>query len=504
LLRHLVSSAQDALGVASVVRAADQLLGGYLLTKRHLAGNSEWWEREAVRTDSPLTRMTEQLATQGLMDPTSQQPNRQWLEHRVVALMSEVIASSLLPEADVRDAVIDLLVRNLQVAFHMQEFDVCVALLDSLRELAATDAAVNDDVLAERLTQVAWILFNLLGDGIGFNAAHVVASEPWKHPVDQLSLRWMERNEAEIIGRKIMRERAIAGDVVTLREAMIAEVERSFEPKKAEVTAQLVAEGYNWLHQQLLRTVEAKASTSGVVAKQVVRALLRAINRELEFRIPEGFVKLVVEAFEIETDPAVLSDLREDTALLARNLAEAGQWDSCWHVVHAAAIVGALALPAESNMNRRAEIGFDTLMTLAHIHAWAEFTGEPEHVRRLGVYLERPWRNLDGLATMVGDERFSTMQSLSFAAGVKYQRWFQTLLIAANDLPPDYELIGDKAIPVERGKLHQSSLFQKWSTIGDYDDCLAHLVQSCVALRTQERNRLLLTLRAYAQSQGAE
>jgi len=97
------------------------------------------------------------------------------------------------------------------------------------------------------------------------------------------------------------------------------------------------------------------------------------------------------------------------------------------------------------------------------------------------------------------------MQALSFAAGVKYQRWFQTLLIAANDLPPDYELIGDKAIPIERGKLHQSSLFRKWNTIiGDYDDCLTHLVQSRVALRAQERSRLLLTLRVYAQSRETE
>jgi len=307
-------------------------------------------------------------------------------------LVSEVIASNLLTEADVRDAVIDLLVRNLQVAYHMQEFEVCRALLDSLRELAATDAVVNDDVLAERMTQVAWILFNLLGGGVGFDAAHVVDSEPWKHPVDHLGLRWMERNEAGIIGRKIMRERVIVGDVVTPRDAMIAEVERSFEPKMAEATTELVAEGYNWLHQQLLRTVEAKALTSGVVAKQVVRALLRVMNRGLEFRIPEGFVKLIVEAFEIETDATVLSDIREDTALLARNLAEASQWDSCWFVVRAAAILGARALAAESDANRQAEIGFDTLMTLANIHAWAEYTGEPEHVRHLGVYLERPWR----------------------------------------------------------------------------------------------------------------
>ncbi len=504
LLRHLVSSAQDAFGVASVIRAANHLLGDYLVNKRKLSDNSEWWEREAVRTDTSLTRVTEHLASRGLMDPTSQQANRQWLEHRVLVLMSEVIASDLVNEADVRDAAIDLLLRNLQVAFHMQEFDVCLALLDSLRELAATNAAVNDDVLAERLTQVAWILFNLLGDGIGFNAAHVVDSEPWKHPVDHLSLRWMERNEAEVIGRKIARERAIVGGVVTPGDAMIAEVERSVAPKKAEITERLTGEGYSWLHQRLLRTLEAKAPTSGVVAKQVLRALLRAINRGLEFRLPEDFPKLVAEAFEIETDATVMSDLREDTALLARNLAETGQWDSCWRVVRAAAILGTLAEHAESDMNRRTELVFDILMTLAHIHAWAEFTGEPEHVRRLSVYLERPWRSLDSLATMVSDERFSTTRTLSFVTGVKYQRWFQTLLIAANALPPDYEMIGDKRIPVERGKLHRSSLFREWSTIGDYDDCLTHLVRSCVAVRAQERRQLLLALHAYAQSQGAE
>jgi hypothetical protein len=136
------------------------------------------------------------------------------------------------------------------------------------------------------------------------------------------------------------------------------------------------------------------------------------------------------------------------------------------------------------------------LMSLAQIHGWAELTGERAHVRRLALYLERPWNDLDALTTMVGNERFSTALALSLLTGVKYQRWFQPLLLAINDLLPHFEHVGPQQIPIEHGKLHSSSLFRDWSFARGYDEILQHLIESAVALRATRRMRLLSTLQA--------
>jgi Predicted membrane protein (DUF2254) len=496
LLRRLIAEERDVLGVAGVIQAAAELLAHYLVVKRELAADSEWWEREAVRADSPWTRMTEQLASKGLMDPTSQQPNRQWLERRLLAQVSEVVGSDMLVEREVSDAVTAFLLSNLQIAFHTQEFDVCLALLDSLKTIVARDEILTDATLAERMAQVPWLLLNLLDTGIGFSAERVVDAEPWKHQVDRLKLPWLEREEAADIATKIERERAIVRTGVTPREAIIREVSKSFEPKDASIRERLINESYDWLHSVLQRVADANAPTSGVVAKQVLRALLRAVHQELPIRVAEDLPKLLAHAYDIENDPALQADLREDSALLARNLAEARHWDECWRVVHAAAVISALARAKESSPQKQGELAFDMLMSLAQVHGWAELTGEPTHARRLAPYLERRWNDLDALATMVGNERFSTALALSFLAGVKYQRWFQPLLIAVGDLPPHFEHVGEQQIPIEHGKLHGSSLFRDWSFTNDYDEILEHLIESAVTWRATHRMRLLSTLQA--------
>jgi hypothetical protein len=354
LLRRLIAEERDVLGVAGVIQAASELLAHYLVVKRELAADSEWWEREAVRADSPWTRMTEQLATKGLMDPTSQQPNRQWLERRLLAQVSEVVESDMLVERDVSDAATAFLLSNLQIAFHTQEFDVCLALLDSLKTIVARDEILTDATLAERMAQVAWLLLNLLDAGIGFSAERVVDAEPWKHHGDRLKLPWLEREEAAAIATKIEHERAIVRPGVTPRDAIIREVLNSFEPKDASIRERLTDESYDWLHRVLKRVADADAPTSGVVAKQVLRALLRAVHQELPIRVPDDLPKLLAHAYDIENDPALRADLREDSALLARNLAEVAHWDECWRVVHAAAVISVLARAKETDPKKGA------------------------------------------------------------------------------------------------------------------------------------------------------
>ncbi|HTU79192.1 MAG TPA: DUF2254 family protein [Solirubrobacteraceae bacterium] len=505
LLRRLISPDRDVIGVASVTRAASQLLSHYLVVKRHIAERSEWWEREAVRADSPLTRMTEQLATKGLMDPTSQQPNRQWLERRILTLVAEVVDSGLVAESDVGEAVAGLLISNVQIAFHMQEFDVCLGVLNELQRLSATDVALSDSTLAEQLTQVTWLLFNLLDTGIGFSAKRVVNAQPWRHDIDQLGLAWLEREEAANIAVKIERERAITGKVLTPHEAQINEVSINFAPKEAEIRSRLTDEAYMWLHDRLKQAVDGSAPTAGVVAKQVVRALLRAVYRELPIRIANDLSQLLAKAFDDTEDATLRADVREDTALLARNLAEAGHWKECWSVVHAAAVLNMLERQRETDQQKQVELAFDLLFTLAHVYGWAELTGEPRHVRRLVVYLQRPWHDLDALNTMVTkEEHFTTTFTLQFVTGIKYQRWFQTLLIAASSLPPHYESVGPQHIAIERGKLHASSVFASWSMGENYDEVLVHLIGAGVALRQAERQHLVASLHALAEMREGE
>jgi hypothetical protein len=405
----------------------------------------------------------------------------------------------------VREAVAGLLISNVQIAFHMQEFDVCLGVLNELQRLSATDVALSDSTLAEQLTQVTWLLFNLLDTGIGFSARRVVDAQPWRHDIDRLGLAWLEREEAANIAVKIGRERAITGKVLTLHEAQINEVSVNFAPKEAEILSRLTDEAYTWLHDRLKQAVDGSAPTAGVVAKQVVWALLRAVYRELPIRIANDLSQLLAKAFDDTEDATLRADVREDTALLARNLAEAGHWKECWSVVHAAAVLNMLERQRETDQQKQVELAFDLFFTLAHVHGWAELTGEPRHVRRLVVYLQRPWHDLDALNTMVTkEEHFTTTFTLQFVTGIKYQRWFQTLLIAASSLPPHYESVGPQHIAIERGKLHASSLFASWSMGDNYDEVLVHLIGAGVALRQAERQHLVASLHALAEMREGE
>lgn len=504
LLRRLIMIDRDVVGVAAVVASLSGLLEHYSVAKRFLRKEGEWWAKESVRADSPLTRMTEQLATRGLMDPTTQQPDRHWLEKRLLALVDEVIASNMLQEADVCDSTVELLMRNAQIAFRAQEFDTCWELLAVLKRLADHDLALTDEHLAERLAQVTWMLFHLLDAGIGFSADRVVASQPWKHPADHLGLPWVEREAAETLGTQVRREVAIAGSVVTPHDAMVREVERSFAPAEKKIRDRLVDESYDWLYGQLRRAVQAKAKTAGTIAKQALRALLKAAHDQLPLRIACDLPELLGEAFYGEQDAILRNDVREDCALLARNLAEAGHWEECWRVLYAAALINTLARGFEQDDAKRSELILDLLMSLAQIYGWGELTGESEHLRHLMVYLEHPWHGLDGLATLVGDESFWTAWSFSMAVGVKYQRWFQTLLLAASQLTPAYAFVGPQQIPVERGKAHESPLFRKWSIASNYDDILKEMIESAVARRLNARRQLLETLRAVARTREGQ
>ena len=499
LLRRLTKDS-DVQGITLVLAYLDQFLEYYIRSKRRIDENSRWWARQAVRSDSPWTRMTEALASEGLMDPTVEQPDRFWLEREILDLTREAMQ---LRDLEVTRTVVRMLMRQLQIAFYSQEIEVCYAILEELRSNASAVNDGDDPALVEQLAQVPWLLFELLARVGTFEPRRVVAAEPWSRRQDQFSLPWIESQEARALGIKIRREQAIAGHVVTPTERMVGEVERSLQPKVEAIRSRLLDEAYTWLSAALRGAVDRKAPTAGLVAKQVLRALLRANHLSLPVRIEDDFSKLLARAYVEEKDATVRSDLREDSALLARELAEAQNWSAVWLALHAAVGIGVLAENEETNMPVRLGMTFDNLLTLAHIHAWAEFVSEADHVRRLTVYLDRPWRNLDGLAALVNDEKFSTTMALPFASGVKYHRWFQSLMMAVNNLPVQHEWVGSSGIPIERGRQHPSSLFAEWQMFHSYDECLRHLIRSGVELRASERQRLIDTLAQFARSRGA-
>jgi hypothetical protein len=486
--------------MTSVLAYLDQFLEYYVRSKRHIDENSRWWARQAVRSDSPWTRMTEALASEGLMDPTVDQPDRLWLEREILDLTREAMK---LRDLEVSRTVARMLMRQLQITLYSQEVDACYAILDQLRSNASAVNDEDDPALVQQLAQVPWLLFELVAQAGTFEPRRVVAAEPWRHRQDQLGLPWIESQEAKGLGMKIRREQAIAGHIVTPSERMVREVERSLQPKVEAIRSRLLDDAYTWLYDGLRRALNQKSPTAGLVAKLALRALLRANHLSLPVRIEDDFSKLLARSYVEETDATVRSDLREDSALLARELAEAQNWSAVWLALHAAVVVGALAESAETNVPTAMGMTFDTLMTLAHIHAWAEFVSEQDHVGRLTAYLDRPWRNLDGLAGIVNDEKFSTTLALPFASGVKYHRWFQSLITAVNNLPVRHEWVGSAGIPIERGRQHPSSLFAEWQMFHGYDECLRHLIRSGVDLRASERQRLLDTLAQLARSRGA-
>jgi len=491
---------RDVQGMTGVIASLDRFLEYYVRSKRFIAPRSQWWRRHSVRSDSPWTRMTETLAAEGLMDPTVEEPDRLWVESEILDLIRK---ANRLADREVAEAVATMLMRQLQITYYCHEIEACYLVLAELRRIASELDNDASPRVVEQLAQVPWLLFELIARGIGFDARRVVDTEPWRNDPDRLGLAWVESQEAASIAVKIRREQAVAGQVVTPKDTMVSEVQRSVAPKLEGITSRLRDEANTWLHQGLRGALDRKSPTAGVVAKQLLRALLRANHLGLGVDIAEDFPKLLTRAYLDETDIILRSDLREDSALLARELAEKQAWSECWIAVHAACLVGALAENAETEWQARLGLMFDSLMTLAHIHAWAEYFAEPEHVRRLGAYLDRPWRILDGLVAMVDDQRFSTTLSLTFTSGIKYHRWFQSLLIAANDLPTAYESVGSRGIPIERGKEHQSSLFANWLMFHGYDECLQHMVRSSRDLRGLQRQRLLMALVDFARQQGA-
>jgi len=489
---------QDAHGVERVIRALDGFLEYYIRTKRLIPENSRWWARRRVRADSPLVRMTERLAAEGLMDPTSEEPDRVWLERQSLALVRD---ADQLEDPVLRDAEARLLFRQLQFAFYGQETDTFFTILSDLEEIADARVATSDRLSSEQWFQIPWLLIELVAKGMGFNAQRVVESEPWDARRKRSALPWLESQEAKSLGVKIRSEIAIAGHVVTPRHAMKSEVQRALDTTKRELDAKLLRSAFGGIRERLATAVQHNPGVAGVAAKQALRALLRASHQGISPEIPPDLPSLLAKAYVSESDATILTDLREDSALLARQLAERRDWASCWTALQAAVFLGATAEQTEPDNAIRLGLTFDMLMTLALIHAWAEFYGEPATMR-LSRYIDTPWKNLDALGNLVNDDAFSTTRLLSFASGVKYQQWFQSLLLAVHTLEPRYEYVGSHSLPIEVGKKHLSSLFSNWHDFHGYDECLQHLVKSTLTLREIERRRLVEAIEAVARVKG--
>lgn len=489
---------QDAHGVERLVQTLDRFLEYYIRSKRLIPENSRWWTRRRVRSDSPFVRMTERLAAEGLMDPMSEEPDRVWLERQSMALVRD---ADQMDSAEVRDATAKLLFRQLQFAFYGQETDTFLTILAELETIANDRISTSDRLSSEQWFQIPWLLIELVANGMGFNAARVVEAEPWHMRRKRSALPWVESQESKALGLKVRTEIAIAGHVVTPRGQMQLEVQRALDGVKRDLDAKLLRRSFDRLKEQLATAIQSNPKVAGIAAKQTLRALLRASHHGLSPEIPPDLPSLLAKAYISEVDATVRTDLREDSALLARQLAERKEWDACWTALQAAAFLEATAEQSESDDAVRLGLTFDILITLAHVHAWAEFYGQPDLVH-LSRYLDTPWRNLDALGNLVNKEAFSTTRLLSFASGVKYHQWFQSLIQAVHALEPKYEYVGSHSLPIEVGKKHPSSLFSRWYDFHGYDECLEHLVKSVLSLRDLERRRLAAAIDAVGRLKG--
>lgn len=485
LLRKLIQE-QDAHSVAAVVSSLSRYLSYYLRTKKAIRTDSLWWERESTRIAVPWMTIGESLASEGLMDLTTAQPNRSWLEGRILDHVSLVLASGLLTEGGVREAATEALQHNVQVAYYAQEFDAFFKILDSLKSLADRPEAGQYTELAERLAQTPWMTFELVANGPGFNPSRVVDAEPWRRDADSLHLFHVERKAAIELGLFIRRELGIAGTILTPRDRMIDQVRTRFAPELGALRERLVAEGYAWMHDRLKESVDNRRPVSGLLAKHALRSVLRAVHNGIEVRLPSDWSQLLLRAYAA-SDDSLRGDLRNDAGRLARRLAEIENWPTCWIALQAAMALSVTAQTQAVLDSDQTAIAIDRFMTLASVHAWAELHSESEHVERLARYLDAPFQNLDALAELVGDSGFP-LYVLRSPGSMRYHQWFQSLSSEADSLPDRFERHG--GIGFDVGKEHPSSLFAESHMGVNADDCFEHLVRACIELRDRNRRRL--------------
>jgi hypothetical protein len=487
----------ELVDVAACVRELGAVLAYYEQVKHLFHPDSLFFERQQERLGSSGFEIEEAIVSEGLMNPTASIPDHLWLERRLLQVAHGAAEGGLARSPALAEALFRLWSVPLQYAWHWEDPEAVDLILKEVENTSVTAASLEAHELVEQFMSIPWAIVEMIGRGPGTTNAAIVEREPW-HGDDQIrDLPWQAQEAAREFGKKISRERAIVGRVITPRSAMILDVARAREPWLTEFRQRMVNRATALCATQLETAVQTASPAAPVIARMALRTLLRIAYHGLKPPDVKSLASQLLQ-FAAVAEGQDADDLREDSGRAARVFAEHQEWSAAYDLLSVCEAAGGVARSRETDQYRSFALLMDSLLTAAAVYAWGEYYEREDHLAAAGQYVDLPFANLDVIATAIDNH---TLWHLMFPT-VRHYQWFQPLLLAAHQL--EDRPVHDSGIAFSIQKSHPSSLFAHAGgvlALGP-QECLEHLVRAVVAARDRSRHHLIAALGALIARRG--
>lgn len=491
---------QDWRGAAAGIAMLSRLIDSYVPFKRRLPGRSQWFRPIPVRLGSEAYSITLHLARLGRLPPTDMRPEHDWFEREIYDAVALVPADGL-SELALRDSLFLLHGHAIQLAWRAQEFEVLDRALSAADSLATTPEITA--AASQGFLELPWVAVNEFAQGLSPSVEAIIETQPWERENGQRLPR-AARELADDLGRKIRKEIAITGAVVTPEREMIAELRPRWEQLSTEKQSLYLARGFALATKHLHAVVEAGVANQAAIAAEVtLRIIVLAFAAGAKPVVEVNPLRRdLVDAYRL-AEPTARTQLREEGVWVAlRTLAEHGELNLACDLLEAAFamelfedvppnVPGPSPLADRSGSNSTiptsadtasAQRRFELMLQFAYVYGWAEY-------RQVSV-LERVAPLVSGLfdleALLPLLDTGASILTWPFASGVKHRTWFQPLTMAIHELP-QVPVLEPGAIGYGLAREHPSPWIRDWADYGDIDDVVKAMVEQVVRFNVHAR-----------------
>jgi len=518
-----LSRESDWRGAAAGIAMLGRLIDVYVPFKRRLPERSQWFRPMPVRLGADAYEITLNFARLGRLPPMDIRPERDWLEREIYEAAAQVPLLGL-AESGLSEAVFNLHGHALQLAWRAQEFEVLDRALEAAESLATAPAIVSST--SRGFLELPWVAVYEFAHGLAPSVEKIVATQPWERDKTR-SLPRAARELADELGRKIRKEIAITGHVVTPEPAMIAELRPRWEQLGAEKQAHYLARALALATTHLHAVVEADATTQAATAAELcVRTIVLAFAEGARPAVALDPLRGdLVDAYRLAPTATERTQLREEGVWVAlRTLAERGELElagdllevalamDLFEQVTVASAAGATGPTAAGSGGEPAPAGsagegaaaggaaasgsatasadttaalrrFELLLQFAYVYGWAEYHQAAGVVERIAPVVSALF-DLEGLLPLL--DQSPSVLTWPFMSGVKHRTWFQPLRTAIYELPEIYvQEPGAFGYGVARD--HPSPLIRQWAAYDDIDEVVKAMVEDVVRFNVRRR-----------------
>jgi hypothetical protein len=471
-----------------------RLLDAYIPFKRRIPRSSQWFRQVPVRLGTDAYEITLNFARTGRLPPTDMRPENDWFEHEIYEAIALIPVEGL-KEPALRDALFTLQGHVIQLAWAAHEWGVLTSALDGAESLATAPAVIES--ASREFLEVAWVAVHGISRGLTSSPTLIVETRPWEQR-EPLPLPAEAATLGAELGRKIRKEIAITGRVVTNFPAMIAELTPRWARLQAERQAQYLNRALEVGTKHLHAVVAAKsAPQAAIAAETTLRVILLAFAEGAKPTFRMDSLELdIAEAYQL-AEPEARTQLREEGVWVAlRTFAEGSELDISLKLLRLASALDVFDQMSSSTVEasgtaaevapdvRSAQQRFELLLQFAYVFGWAEFHQVDGVTERLAPMVSTLFPNTEELLRM-----FDTTSSVlvwPFTAGVKHRTWFQPLLQAIYELP-EVPVFEEGAFGYDLERDHPSQIIREWRDFGDIDDLLKAMVEEIVSINTRRR-----------------